>query len=119
TISTLARDGDSATWDGNTSQPITINNSTGVTFAGLSVADHTVQLTGVAGNCSVTAPNPRTVTVTAGATAPTAFAVSCTALTGNLTVTTTTTGLSLDLDGYTATVDGTTSQTVSNNGSVT
>lgn len=39
--------------------------------------------------------------------------------TGNLDVTTTTTGSSLDPDGYTATVDGTTSRSVPTNGSVT
>src|SRR5207247_3689689 len=88
-----------------------------VTFTGLSVGDHTVQLSGVAVNCSVTAPNPRTVTVTAGATAPTAFAVTCATPTGSLRVTTSTTGSSLDGDGYTVTVDGSTSQPIASNNS--
>src|SRR5204863_215808 len=113
--------GYTVTVDGSTSQPITINNSTGVTFAGLSVGDHTVQLSGVAGNCTVTAPNPRTVTVTAGATAPTAFAVTCATPTGSLRVTTSTTGSSLDGDGYTVTVDGSTGEqiTINNSAGVT
>src|SRR5256886_7706589 len=85
----------------------------------VAAGSHTVVLSGIAGNCSVTGGTSRTVTVPAGGSVTASFAVSCTALPGNLTVTTTTAGLSLDLDGYTATVDGTTSQTVSNNGSVT
>src|SRR6266550_2053154 len=117
TGSSLDGDGYTVTVDGSTSQPITINNSTGVTFTGLSVGDHTVQLTGVAGNCSVTAPNPRSVAVTAGATAPTAFAVSCATPSGSLRVTTRTTGSSLDGDGYTVTVDGSTSQPITINNS--
>src|SRR5206468_2687302 len=101
TGASLDGDGYTETVRARRSQPITINNSTGVTFAGLSVGDHTVQLSGVAANCTVTAPNPRTVTVTAGATAPTAFAVSCSTPTGSVRVTTSTTGASLDGDGYT------------------
>ena len=47
---------------------------------------------------------------TGGATAPT---------TGDLNVTTSTTGSNLDPDGYTVTLDGTDSRSISNNGSVT
>ncbi len=46
-------------------------------------------------------------------------AATSTATTGNLTATTSTTGSSLDPDGYTVTVDGTTSQPIATNGSVT
>ncbi len=102
--------------DGGQSRSLGINAST--TYPGLTAASHTVELTGIAGNCSVSGQNPRTVTVATSGTATT-FTITCTALTGSLTVNTSTTGLSLDLDGYTVTVDGTTSQTVSNNGSVT
>jgi glucose/arabinose dehydrogenase len=38
---------------------------------------HTIFLDGVAENCTVTAPNPRTVTITAGATTGTTFSVRC------------------------------------------
>jgi len=46
-------------------------------------------------------------------------AATSTATTGNLTATTSTTGSNLDPDGYTVTVDGTTSQPIATNGSVT
>src|SRR5206468_6915811 len=88
----------------------------------LSVASHTVELTGVATNCTVTAPNPRTVAVSDGATAVTAFVVTCTALpppTGDLTVTAATTGQDLDPDGYTVTVDGGQSRSLGVNTSTT
>lgn len=91
---------------GGSSQAIGINDSK--TFPGLAAGGYAVELTGVASNCAVSGPNPRTVTVSAGATASTTFAVTCTALpppTGSLRVTTSTTGQDLD-DGYTVTVDG-------------
>src|SRR5438876_1204327 len=114
----LDTDGYTVTVDGTTSQSIGNNSSTGVTFSGLSVASHTVELTGVANNCTVTAPNPRTVAVTDGATAVTAFVVTCTALTGSITVTTATTGSSQP-STYTVTVDGGQSRTISANGGTT
>ena len=46
-------------------------------------------------------------------------AATNTTTTGNLTATTNTTGSNLDPDGYTVTVDGTTSQPIATNGSVT
>ncbi len=110
-------DGYSFAVDNGTPQPIGVGQT--ITLTGVAAGSHTVVLSGVAGNCSVGNGTSRTVTVPAGGSVTASFAVSCTALPGSLTVTTSTTGLSLDLDGYTATVDGTTSQTVSNNGSVT
>src|SRR5205823_1174546 len=56
-----------------------------VTFRGLPAASHTVVLSGVASNCSVSGGTSRTVIVPAGGTASTSFSVSCTAPTGNLT----------------------------------
>src|SRR5436309_2367124 len=108
----LDTDGYTVTVDGTTSQSIGNNSSTGVTFSGLSVASHTVELTGVATNCTVTAPNPRTVAVSDGATAVTAFVVTCSALAGSLVVTTSTTGESQDPDGYAFAVDGGTPQSI-------
>src|SRR5205807_1687908 len=113
-------DGYTATVDGNASKSIGTNGS--VTFSGLSAASHTVVLSGVASNCSVSGGTSRMVSVPAGGTASTSFSVSCTApppQTGNLTVGTSTTGSNLDPDGYTATVDGGASQSVGTNGSVT
>ncbi len=112
-------DGYTVTVDGSDSQPIGSNSSSGVTFSGLSVSSHSVELTGVAANCTVTAPNPRDVAVTAGGTATTAFVVTCTALPGTLTVSTSTSGPSQDADGYAFAVDGGTAQAIGINQSIT
>src|SRR5213078_2848304 len=103
--------------DGGASQAVATNGS--VTFTGLSAGSHSVALSGVAGNCTVSGANPQTVTVPSGGTASTTFALSCAATTGNLTVTSTTTGSNLDPDGYTVTVDGNSSKAIGTNGSVT
>ena len=118
--SNLDPDGYTATVDGGASQSVATNGS--VTFPGLAAGSHSVALSGVAANCSVSGANPQTVTVPSGGTATASFAVSCTApppQTGNLTVNTSTSGSNLDPDGYTATVDGGASQSVATNGSVT
>src|SRR5213080_4868945 len=115
--SNIDADGYTVTVDGNASKSIGTNGS--VTFTGLSAASHTVVLSGVASNCSVSGGTSRTVTVPAGGTASTSFSVSCTAPTGNLTVTTGTSGSNIDADGYTVTVDGNASKSIGTNGSVT
>ena len=115
--SSLDPDGYTVTVDGTTSQPITINGS--VTFTGLAGGSHTVVLSGVAGNCTVSGGASQTATVPAGGTATLGFVVTCTVLTGDLTVTTSTTGSSLDPDGYTVTVDGGSPQAIGINASVT
>src|SRR5207247_1109465 len=109
TGSNLDPDGYTVTADGSVSQPIATNGS--VTFTG-PAGDHSIALSGVASNCTVSGAKPPTVTVPAGGTATTTFAVSCAATTGSLAVTTSTTGSSLDPDGYTTTVDGGASQAV-------
>src|SRR5207244_3781951 len=88
-------------------------------FSGLSAGNHTVVLSGVAGNCTVSGGTSRTVNVPGGGTATASFAISCAATTGNLSVTTNTTGSNLDPDGYTVTLDGGASQAIPTNGSVT
>src|SRR5437762_9468375 len=102
TGSNLDPDGYTVTVDGN-QKAIGINNS--VTFSGLSPGNHSVQLNGLAQNCTVSS-NPRTVSITAGSTTKTTFTVSCaaTTTTGTLTVSNSTTGSNLDPDGYTVTV---------------
>src|SRR5689334_14743178 len=62
--------------NGAASQPIADNGS--VTFTG-PAGDHTVGLSGVAANCTVSGANPRTVTVPAGGTTSTTFAATCAA----------------------------------------
>src|SRR5207248_3256849 len=93
-----------------------------VTFTHVSTGIHTVALSGVAANCTVSGGTSRTVSVQAGSTVSTAFSVSCAApppQTGNLTVNTSTSGSNIDADGYTVTVDGNASRAIGTNGSVT
>ena len=61
--------------DGGIPQPLSINGS--VLIGGLTAGEHEVALSGVADNCGVTQPNPRTVTVLGGSTADAAFTVTC------------------------------------------
>jgi len=63
---------------GAASQPIATNGSVTVTGP---AGDHQIALSGVAGNCTVSGANPRTVNVPAGGTATTNFSVSCAAYT--------------------------------------
>src|SRR5881396_1459010 len=117
TGSNLDPDGYTVTVDGN-QKAIGINNS--VTFSGLSPGNHSVQLNGLAQNCTVSS-NPRTVSITAGSTTKTTFSVGCTAPTGTLKVTTSTSG-SVPTSNYTVTVDwnaASAQQIAPNNGSVT
>ena len=117
TGSGLDPDGYTVTVDGGSPQAIGINAS--VRYANLSAGSHSVALSGVAANCTVTGGNTQTVSVPAGGTVTASFAVSCSATTtGNLTVSTSTSGSSLDPDGYTVTVDGGSPQAVGINASV-
>ncbi|OLD38412.1 MAG: hypothetical protein AUI57_07195 [Candidatus Rokubacteria bacterium 13_1_40CM_2_68_8] len=77
TGSNLDPDGYTVTIDGGASQAIGIAGS--VTFAALGAGSHSVQLTGVAANCTVSGSNPQTVSVPAGGTAQVSWAVSCAA----------------------------------------
>src|SRR5205823_5050610 len=82
------------------------------TFSGVNAGSHTVTLSGVAGNCSVSGGDSKTMTVPAGGTATASFSINCVALTGDLTVTTSTSGSNQDSDGYTVTLDGGTSRSI-------
>jgi hypothetical protein len=75
TGSNLDPDGYTVTVDGSSSQAIGVSGS--VTFTGLSVGSHTVVLSGVAGNCSVSGGTSRTVMVPAGGTVTVTFCVTC------------------------------------------
>ncbi|HVH09238.1 MAG TPA: PKD domain-containing protein, partial [Gemmatimonadales bacterium] len=59
------------------SQTQSIAASGSVTFSNLAAGSHTVTLTNVAANCTVTSANPQTVTVPAGGTATASFTVNC------------------------------------------
>src|SRR5439155_3047672 len=76
--SSLDPDGYTVTVDGSQSQAIATNNSTGITFTGLAAGSHSVALSGVAANCSVTSANPQTVNVPSGGRATAAFTLTCT-----------------------------------------
>ena len=116
--SDLDPDGYTVTLDGSTSQSIGSNDANGVTFPSLPAGPHSVALSGVASNCSVSGGTSHGVTITAGQANSTAFSVTCTPIpptTGSLTVTTSTSGSDLDPDGYTVTVEGAGSQPIPTN----
>jgi len=114
--SDLDPDGYTVTVDGTLSQPIADNGS--VPFTGLAAGNHSVQLSGLAANCTVSGANPQTVNVLSGGTATAPFTVNCTPITGNLTVTTTSSGANIPAS-YTVTVDGSQNKTIASTGSVT
>ncbi|HWC74422.1 MAG TPA: PKD domain-containing protein, partial [Gemmatimonadales bacterium] len=90
-----------------------------VTFTSVTAASHTVQLTGLAANCTVSGANPQSISVPGGGTVTASFSVSCTPITGNLTVTSSSSGANIPAS-YTVTVDGGQSQSIaSSGGSVT
>ena len=90
--------------DAGASQPIGVNAQT--TLTNLAAAVHSVQLAGLAGNCTVQGTNPRSVTVTGGAITDLNFAITCSATTGTIRVSVTTSGSPPDPDGYIAKLDG-------------
>jgi hypothetical protein len=69
-------DGYTVSVDGGAEEPVAVNGTFSV--ANLAPGPHTVALSGVAANCAVEAENPRTVSVTAGASASVAFTITCT-----------------------------------------
>lgn len=116
----LDADGYTVTVDGGANQVIAANGS--VTFTQLYANSHTIALSGLSGNCTLSGSNSRAVTISAGKTASLTFSASCTPLgqgSGTLTVVTNTTGSNPDADGYTVTADGTFTQAIATNGSAT
>src|SRR5205823_4392411 len=106
--------------DGGSGRAIGINTS--VTVDGLSPGSHTVVLSDIAANCSVSGGTSRTVTVTAGQTATASFSVDCCTEArpaGSVTGATSTTGGTLDPGGYTFTADGGSGRAIGINTSVT
>ena len=99
----LDADGYRVSVDGTAPQTIGLNAT--VTLDGLEGGQHTVELSGLALNCSA-ADNPRTVTVSTGGTATAAFSITCGAGAGSVTVTTATIGPGSDSDGFALIVDG-------------
>jgi len=83
-----------------------IGSNTALTFSDLEPGDHRLELRGIAGNCSLTGPNPRTVSVPEGPPVEVTLRVTCLSDRGTIAVSTTTAGLSPDPDGYLVTLDG-------------
>jgi len=110
-------DGYTVSVDGGTGEAIGVNGS--VTLSSQAPGDHSVELSGVAANCTVAGDNPRTVAVTAGNTTTTTFDVTCSATAGELAVTTVSTGDDIDADGYTVSLDGGAAQAIDVNGTLT
>lgn len=84
-------------------------NGTAAGIAVFGAGTHSVTLSGIATNCTVSAPNPRLVTIAAGGAAPdtaaTTFTVTCATAPGSIAVSVATGGVDLDPDGYTVAVD--------------
>jgi hypothetical protein len=110
-------DGYSIQVDGGTATAI--GNAETRTFTDLGSGDHTVQLGGLAANCTATDGNSRSVTVSAGGTANLTFTITCAGTSGSIKVTTVTTGTSLDADGYSLALDTNAPQRISVNTSIT
>jgi Tol biopolymer transport system component len=103
TGSSIDADGFTFSVDGGTPQPIGVNESVTIEVGS---GARSVELGGVANNCTVSGNNPRTVNVPGGGAASAEFSITCVSTTGTLVVTTTTTGTDIDPDGYAVTVNG-------------
>jgi len=95
-----------------------------VLFEGLAPGEHVALLTGVAANCSVSEPNPQTITMLEGEGAQATFTVTCEPVdplppVGSLRIEVTTTGCAPGTDAYTIKVDGTVAGEIPTNGVVT
>src|SRR5207244_3319682 len=113
-------DGYAYSVDGATPQPIADNQTGRATWR--ATGSHTVVLSGLAANCTVSGGTSRTVTVTAAQTVTASFTVSCPTPpppTGSLAVTTSTSGGTPDPDGYAYSVDGATPQPIADNQTIT
>jgi TolB protein len=113
----LDADGCVFTVDGAGAQRILASET--ATFRGLSVGQHEVAISDVAGNCQVLGGATRSVSVAADQTATVTFAVSCAAEVGGIEILVTTSGDDQDPDGYEVVVDGGVPQAIGVNGSVT
>jgi PKD repeat protein len=100
-------DADGYTLQVDAQQPQAIGSTATVTVEELTPGTHSVVLTGLAANCSVSGENPRAVNIAAGETTTSTFELTCSATTGALEVTTQTSGPSPDPDGYAISLDGT------------
>jgi hypothetical protein len=103
--------------DGDGGRALGVNST--IRVSDLQTGDHNLAMDGIASNCVLTGPNPRTVSVTSGGAAQATFQLECGSATGSIALTTATTGESLDPDGYLATLDGAPGRPIDSNGSIT
>ena len=92
------------TVDGTGQTRILAGEST--TYTGLSVGQHEVAISDVAGNCQVLGGATRSVSVAADQTATVIYAVTCAEAVGSIDVHMTTEGEDQDPDGYEVVIDG-------------
>ena len=112
-------DGYSVSVDGGLPTPVAISET--ILLTGLPVGPRSIGLAGIAGNCTVSGANPRSVTVSGTELASLAFALVCTqpaGATGTLRVSTATDGSDPDPTGYLVTVDGKIGQPVGLNATI-
>lgn len=81
-------------------------SSSTLTYTKVPVGRHTLNLDGIAPNCSLQEGSGRSVDVTDGATSLASFAVSCGANVGTITVTTATSGPDATTNRYSVTLPG-------------
>jgi TolB protein len=84
-------------------EPQAVALADSLTFSALSEGDHELALSGVAANCSLGPPNPRTLQIVSGGKVETTFEVTCTTHTpetGEIRVSTATTGTPRHDAGY-------------------
>ena len=92
----------------------------GVILTRMAAGSHTVTLSDLAANCTVSGENPRTVTVQVGQVVAVPFAVTCVTTTGAIAITAATSGLDLpDSSGLTVRVDTVQPLALAPNGTVT
>ena len=113
-------DGYVATLDG-VSPGIPVPATGSATFPDVVAGSHTVALSGLASNCTVSGAGSATTSVSSGAASEVSFTVICTALpptVGAIRISTSTTGSDLDADGYQFAIDGGAAQPIASNGQV-
>ena len=110
-------DGYTVTLDGTLSQHVATGDS--VTFSNVAVGTHSVELSGLFSNCSISGSNPLSVDVAFDSTSTATFDVTCAAFPGDLVVLSVTTGQNLDPDGYSVSVDGGAGTAIAINASLT
>ena len=110
-------DGYTVSLDGDAGRTLGANAT--LLISDLPTGSHDLTLSGIATNCVLTGPNPRSVSVTRDGPVQATFELLCTSATASIEITTTTSGENLDTDGYLATLDGNPGRPIGSNGTIT